>query len=134
MPWRTSVQHGIPSWMDPTSCYQKTDSTFYVKKTEKKLVSQNFEPLKSNIMLENSIFSSPFLLFTFWEFLFFVYVHPMSVANRREKTQVGPHVLDACWVGQGTTGSCCLHTFVHKIRCAHFCHNNFNSVVYRRVS
>ena len=67
MPWRTSVQHGIPSWMDPTSCYQKTDSTFYVKKTEKKLVSQNFGPLKSNIMLENSIFSSPFLLFTFWE-------------------------------------------------------------------
>ena len=83
--------------MDSTSCYQKTDSTFYVKKTGKKLVSQNFEPLKSNIMLENSIFSSPFLLFTFWEFLFFVYVHPMSVANRREKTQVGPHVLDACW-------------------------------------
>ena len=73
MPWRTSVQHGIPSWMDPTSCYQKTDSTFYVKKTEKKLVSQNFEPLKSNIMLENSIFSSPFLLFTF--FTIFEFAH-----------------------------------------------------------
>ena len=113
MPWRTSVQHGIPSWMDPTSCYQKTDSTLFVKKTGKKLVSQNFEPLKSNIMLENSIFSSPFLLFTFWEFLFFIYVHPMSVANRREKTQVGPHVLDACWSQEATaTAQSCVTRLV----------------------
>ena len=78
--------------MDPTSCYQKTDSTFYVKKTGKKLVSQNFEPLKSNIMLENSILSSPFLLFCF------VYSPRNSLwskANPRKVTKLSHITIDA---------------------------------------